>query len=141
MFVIIFAFWGMKAEELYNATLPLSLQNMWHNTAYFGISSFILCSSFKNISHSEFSNEDGLLVQMCYQQSHNAEKLEAWTWCINDTLSFLPPCPPLHPQKRDILLRRHQEGWFLSRPATEVIACITESQKDLGWKGLLMMSV
>lgn len=88
----------MKAEELYNATLPLSLQNMWHNTAYFGISSLILCSSFKNISHREFSNEDRLLVQLCYQQYHHVEKLEVYTWCINDT-SFSTPMPSPPPLK------------------------------------------
>lgn len=66
----------MKAEELYNATVPLSLQNLWYSTAYFGISSLI-CSSFKNISHREFSKEDRLLVQLWYQQPQNVEKLES----------------------------------------------------------------
>lgn len=66
----------MQAEEVYKAAPPLTLQNMLHSAAYFGISSLILCSSFKNISHREFS-KDKLLVQLCYQQSQNLEMLES----------------------------------------------------------------
>lgn len=68
-------FGGCKLKVC-NATLPLSLQNILHSTPYFGISSLILCSSFKNISHREFS-KDKLLVQLCYQQSQNLEMLES----------------------------------------------------------------
>lgn len=69
--------------------------------------------------------------------------VEAYTWCMHDTLSFQPPCPPLHPKKGNLRQRQHQEGWFLSQSAVKVTTWITELQKDLGtfedvWSNILV---